>query len=288
MRRLNRLAAAAAVTALALSSAACGSDDDKDASSSASDAAADSSDTSESPTEPELTAEQTAACAALVDYQALIGSIGPGKPSPQQVKQIQDYMADIAAGTTGRSATVAQSVVDTIQESLDTKNPKLLNSDQFFMSLLQPAAAGRDACGFEPVDVEVKEMPGATPADNPMFHYVGVPEELTAGIYSLGIANKGKNFHEAIVVKLKDGVTGSVEDLLAAGDKKFFGNVESTTVTFMPPGAEGFLNADLSAPGRYVVFCHIPLEGKDHRPVMGEHGPIFHFMIGMHSEIAVS
>lgn len=282
----RRLAAASAI-ALTLTFTACGSDDSDSADGPASSSPSASESPSSSPTDS-LTAEQTAACTSLVEYQQTMGGIGGGSPDKKTIKKIQALMTAIAAGTEGEASTSAQSAADTISEALDTNNMKLLDTDEFFGSLIVPASAGRD-CGFTPLDLTIKEMPGETKADNPMYHYEGVPEELTPGTYSIGMTSESKAFHEGIVVKLKDSYTGTKDQLLKLPDAKMAAQFDgSPTVGFAPPDTTGFVNADLNAPGRYLVFCHIPLEGKGGKPVMGENGPIWHFLIGMAEEVTVS
>ncbi len=286
MSTARRFYVAASVAALTLTFAGCGSDDSDSAdgptSSSESTSESPSSATSETPS-----AENTAACEALVEYQQTMAASAGGPPDKKTIKKIQTLMTAIAAGTEGEASTSAQSAADTISEAFETNNMKLLDSDEFFGSLMVPAAAGRD-CGFTPIDLTIEEMPGATKADNPMYHYKGVPEELTPGIYSIGMTSESKAFHEAIVVKLKDSYEGTKDELLELPDAKMSAQFDGApTVGFAPPETTGYVNADMNAPGRYLVFCHIPLEGKGGKPVMGATGPIWHFLIGMAEEVTV-
>lgn len=285
MSSVRRLFVVASVTALSLTLAGCGSDNSDSADSA--DGPASSSE-SPSPTVTDTpTAEEGAACTSLVELQRALAGIGGEKPDKKTLLKVQGLMTEIAAGTEGEPSTSAQSAADTISEALDTKNMKLLDTDEFFGSLISPASAGRD-CGFTPLDIDIEEMPAAKKGDNPMYHYMGLPDTLTPGTYSIGMASQSKAFHEGIVVKIKDSYTGTKDQLLALSDAKMSAQFDGPpTVGYAPPETTGFVNADMSAPGRYLVFCHIPLEGKGGRPVMGARGPIWHFLIGMAEEVTV-
>ncbi len=292
MKSAHRLAVAASITTLTLTLtvAGCGNDDPGTVAtpSSATSPSSSAEPTESEPTPVEASAEQTKACSSLLALQQTMATIGGGKPDQKTILTIQGLMDDIAAGTQGDPATSARAAADTISEALDTHNLKLLDTDEFFGTLIAPAAAGRE-CGFTPLDITIDEMAAATDEDNPMFHYLGLPDEVSAGTYSIGLTSSSKAFHEAIVVKLKNSYAGSKDDLLALPDaamgKQFDG---APTVGYVPPDGSGFVNADLSAPGRYLVFCHIPLDGKGGQLVMGENGPIWHFLLGMAEEMTVS
>ena len=290
MSSTRRLFVAASVTALSLTLAGCGSDDADSADGPASSSSASTSESPESPPPASTeapTGEETAACTSLLELQRTLAGIGGEKPNKKTLLNVQGLMTAIAAGTEGEPSASAQSAVDTISEALDTNNMKLLDTDEFFGTLISPASAGRD-CGFTPLDISIEEMPAATKADNPMYHYTGLPEGFAPGTYSIGMTSQSKAFHEAIVVKLKDSYTGTKDQLLELPDPKMFAQFDGApTVGYVPPDSTGFVNADLSAPGRYLVFCHIPLEGKGGKLVMGARGPIWHFLIGMAEEVTV-
>lgn len=290
MSRMRTGSALAAVLLISLS--ACSSKDD-DSKAADDESTTTSSETPEDSTgstdEPAgLTAEQTAACDALLQIPILNGQLGPNEPSKAMMKQFQELYTTVAAGTTGEAQAAATSVADTIDEALATGNKKLTDTDEFFMSMGVPAAAGRDVCGWEATDFKAHEKPGATKQDPPELHYMGIPEQMSAGLHSFGLANEGQNFHEVIIVKLKDEFTGSKDDFLALSDEEMFGQADGgPTVAYAAPGTTGILNAEL-APGRYIFFCHIPLMDKKGEPIMGERGPQWHFTLGMAEEVTVS
>lgn len=281
----KRALAVAAAAALSISLTGCGSSDTTDST---------TEKTTEKPpasTEPTLTSAQEATCSGLVDAsKALLNFGGPPGPTDKQLTQLTTLYTTLEAGLTGDEQIAAGRVSDTITEAIETKNKKLLDDDSFFGSLLAPAAAGRTLCAFAPVDFMTHDKPAPTPDGNPEFTYMGLPKELDAGTTNFGLKNDTDNFHEAIVMKVNDGFTGSVEDWTMLDDKAQEEAVETQSITFAPPHATTYENVDLTS-GRYFVICHIPLtegNGKNERLKIGPRGPIWHFTIGMAEEVMVS
>lgn len=258
---------------LSLAVTACGDSDDDDKDEKASD-------------EPTMSAAEQKACDALQQIPQVFFRVGPNDPSEEDTLELQGLYADVAAGTTGEAQAAAQSVVDTVQEAIDTENMKLLDSDEFFGQTLVPLGAGVDTCGYEPLDIMTHEEPAAMKGENPEFKYMGVPDELDDGTYAVRLENKAKNFHEVIVVRLADDYEGTLEEFKMLPDEEMMKVVASGGVTFAPPMSTSVLSVELTE-GRYVFFCHIPLMGKNGKPVMGQMGPIWHYNLGMANEVIV-
>lgn len=277
MSRWKKTLAVAAVCGLALTGCGEKENDDKKAA-----------------PEPTMSAEQKAACDALIAapadfFMAQIQAEGdPAKFTPEQWTGFATQYAAIEAGTTGEASTQAGTVADTIDEAVSTKNFKLLESDAFLGSFIGVGSAGTEQCDYEAVPGEIKEMPAATPKDKPEFHWVGLPKAMDAGKYGLTVKNPSKTFHEIIAFKLADSYEGTLEDWKKLDDAAMGKISEGAAVTFIPPNATSVLNVDLT-PGRYIFFCHIPLmDAKTQAPVMGPRGPIWHYVLGMAQEVTVS
>jgi len=121
-------------------------------------------------------------------------------------------------------------------------------------------------CGWTTKSVGAKE-----------FEFTNVPKDLSAGTYAITMKNDGKEAHVFEVARVKDGVTKSLDDILAEGD----GNgpppdIEDVAGAFADGGSTTAAVVDLTKPGRYIYVC--PLPSSDGRP---------HFMLGMKGEITV-
>ncbi len=291
--RLRRTLALAAIAAtLTAGLTACGDnskDSAKDAKASDKPAAATTTDSA-----PTLTAAQQTTCDDLLKASLAMQTLGPASdengPSDADLTAIADLYTSMATGLSGDEQTAATKVADTINEAVQTTNKALFEDESFMGNVMAPAAAGRTLCGFKSVDFMTHETPAASADKNPELKYMGLPETMPAGTTSLGLTNDADNFHEALVMKVKDSFTGTVEDWTKLDDKAQMGSVDLLGLTVAPPHATTFANVDLT-PGRYFVICHVPLmngEGPDAQPKMGPHGPIWHFTLGMANEVTVN
>ncbi|WP_436700410.1 hypothetical protein [Nocardioides sp. BYT-33-1] len=275
----------AAVLAAGLT--ACSSSDDEPA---AEDAA---TPTATATVEPTLTAEQQAACDSLLDAATALldlGGSGEDGPTDEELTQVADVYRGIAAGLAGEEQAAATTVVETVDEVVQTGNQKLLEDESLLGSMLAPAAAGRTLCGYAPVDFMAHETPAATGDGQPEMAYMGLPDSLPSGRTSFQLTNEGEDFHEALVMKVKDSYSGTMDDLLQLDDEAMAQAADIVAATVTAPGATAATNVDLSA-GRYVVLCHIPVmdgTGPDAQPKMGADGPIWHYSVGMAHEVTVS
>lgn len=112
-----------------------------------------------------------------------------------------------------------------------------------------PVAAQDDATSDAAVEVTGIE-----------YAFEGLAGELVTGT-DLTFVNGGAEVHELAVARVADGVTESVEELLAMGDAA----IESGKVVlvgerplFAGPGEAAFGTVDIDLPGTYVAVCFIP------------------------------
>lgn len=96
------------------------------------------------------------------------------------------------------------------------------------------------------------------------YAFEGIPAELPTGT-DLKFTNAGVEVHELALVRVADGVTESVEELLLDPEAA----MEEGKVVFVParggeaplfaaPGEDAFGEIDLDLPGTYVAACFIP------------------------------
>ena len=133
------------------------------------------------------------------------------------------------------------------------------------------------------------------------FAFAGIPDTVPAGSrFSLTTA-AGAEPHEMVVMKVPDGETRSIEDLVAlpmeeleaifAGDPVMVlismpGTTDTPGVVF-PEGAQ----PTVTEPGRYIVICSFP-EGTTPEDIENAQGPLEgpgtpHFVLGMTGEFTV-
>jgi hypothetical protein len=137
--------------------------------------------------------------------------------------------------------------------------------------------------GEPQAEVNEAELPQAKAEINLVdFSYV-IKGELAAGEQTIRINNTGKEMHELVIYRLKDGAT--LADFQAALDKEMNGEevspadmpAEEAGATFISPGVSTYVNLDLEA-GNYIFICHLPSPAHEMQS---------HFALGMLQQVKV-
>jgi hypothetical protein len=134
-------------------------------------------------------------------------------------------------------------------------------------------------CGWPTVEATAKE-----------YAFTGIPDTVDAGDVVLALTNDGKEVHEMNVMRINDGVTESIDDLLKLPEEEAQTKTTQTGSAFAVPGTTGYAAATLK-PGRYAVVCFIPqgtTPDKMDAMQSGEASGTPHAMMGMHTEFTVS
>jgi hypothetical protein len=150
--------------------------------------------------------------------------------------------------------------------------------------------------GSEPVS-------GTIPVTGQDYSFVGVPELVATGAELTFTNASAAEFHEMVVLRVVDGETRSVDELLALPEEESESLAEFRGVLAAMPG-EAAINPEggdpsvtLTEAGRYIMICSIP-QGADPEAVAasmqaagGEQpaleGGAPHFTIGMATEFTV-
>lgn len=131
-----------------------------------------------------------------------------------------------------------------------------------------------DECAEETIEVTAAE-----------YEFRGIPEELPAGVVGATFENTGGEMHEIVVLRKKDGVTESFQDILAKGEEEAQKLVDISFGAFGEPGSKSTAAFDMRDAGEYAAVCFIPVGST---PDAGEEvdGPP-HFTRGMLTEFTV-
>jgi hypothetical protein len=126
-----------------------------------------------------------------------------------------------------------------------------------------------DECGFEELAVTGRD-----------YEFEGIPDTLDGGAYAIEFTNEAETeMHEVAMLRINDGVTESVDELLQLPEEEALSRVTPVAVAIAEPGESDVTFAELE-PGRYVAVCFIPVGS-------GEEGPP-HFTQGMVAEFEVT
>jgi hypothetical protein len=246
----RRRAGLAAVAIVALVGAACGDDDDDTA-------AADTTET----TAAAGAVDAAAFCDARIeleqafsaeepDVQAVMGLLGDLEASAPT-----DLVAKVE-GLSGVLQTAAEAGGDPTEDPAFSENVTPI--DEFALA----------ECGYETVEVSGVE-----------YAFEGLPETIAAGTAGFSFTNEGAEPHEMVVFRIDDGVTGSVDELLAAPEEEAEQNLTFAGAAFAEPGQSGVSFMELE-PGRYAAACFVPVGGAEDGPP--------HFVHGMTAEFEVT
>jgi hypothetical protein len=127
------------------------------------------------------------------------------------------------------------------------------------------------SCGWQRTDVTAQD-----------YHFDGLPATLKAGVNDFELTNKGQEFHVLVIVKKKDGVTESFDDLL--NDPEAENKTETVAAAAAAPGQPaGYAVVDLK-PGEYLALC--PIAQGSTGETQGTGPP--HFTLGMHQTLTVT
>jgi hypothetical protein len=127
------------------------------------------------------------------------------------------------------------------------------------------------SCGFAEVDATATE-----------YAYSGLPAELPAGDYVLRLRNDGAEPHELQLVRVNDGVTESVEEILGLPEGEQLERVTPLTGVFAPPDGSALQVVRLADAGTYVALCLVPQGASP-----GIEGGPLHVELGMFSRLTV-
>jgi hypothetical protein len=248
---------------LAAGLVACGSDDD----SATTDTTGAASEVTEAPE-----ADLTTFCDAVVEFNGSVMQVDISEEStPEEIAAAGTQLVDLFAPIKDGAPDSLAATADELAQSLDDLaggDPEAFNADATFETYTGLLGGAIDACEYESVAV--------TGID---YAYQGVPETIPAGTTAFAFTNASEEEdHMMGIIRKKDGVTLSWDELLALPEDEAEGQTEFLGEAFAPPGGEGSALATLE-PGDYAMICFIPVGS-------GEDGPP-HFTEGMIQEFTV-
>jgi hypothetical protein len=238
---------------LALTAAACGDDDDT------------STDTGDETTVPDADAAEVSveACDA---YVGLSGAM-LGDPAAAG-----DLFAAFESTAPEDLADDAATVVATYTTLAEGGDPSAFAEPEYVAASTAVADAYFEGCDT----VAELDVQGVD------YGFEGLPAEVAAGRVALRFTNATEHEepHELVLFQIQDGVTESIDELLALPEEEAGAKMAPAGVLFVDtPGAEAAAMLDLE-PGRYAAVCFIPIGG-------GEDGAP-HFTGGMVAELEVT
>lgn len=255
-RTCRALMAALAITAVA----ACGDDDDADTASPATteaDAAAPGPTAAAADAAPAAATSSEEYCAASLEMETAEepeGDFESATPE-EQAAMAKSYATDFLMPLAQQLRAVADpSVVADIDVGIaglerlaETGDFEAAFTPEMDAALDRLHAHDVETCGWATVDVSAAD-----------YRFDGVPAELASGVTSFELQNTGAESHEMVLFRRNDGVTESVEELLAMPEDEVMTKVTMVAATGAEPGESEYAIADLE-PGLHAMLCFIPV-----------------------------
>jgi len=119
------------------------------------------------------------------------------------------------------------------------------------------APAANPVCADLPPSEEVDPAATRTSVIAEDYEFFAVESLALGGKQSVSFINEGTEIHELVVVKVDDAETRPVAELLA--EEEMPSTVQMIGFSVACPGERKVVNLDLSAPGRYVAVCNVPV-----------------------------
>lgn len=214
-------------------------------------------------------------CHSVADADSYFQSLD-GPPDQATVDGLYQQMTDTAPAELDE--TVATMITENDKALAQGENGE--ESEAFTTAYGDVMSWMGDSCGWNSLDVE---------AEN--YAYSGIPDSLPAGPVIITFTNTGTEFHELLLMRINDGVTESVDELLALPEDEAKTKATQEGAAFAAPGEQSFSTADLEA-GHYVALCPLPkgmtpeaMAGMESGGTEPQGEP--HFMLGMVREFEV-
>ena len=193
-------------------------------------------------------------------------------------------------------AFVEANITPHIEPTIANAPPELAEDVRVMLDALDEALANTDFSGFGSPDFvaaqsavypELADTCGLGSLDGIAIDYgfQGIPATLPAGttIVTLNNQSSGGEFHELTIARINDGVTDTVEQILAMSDTDAAARVVLGASASAEVGEIGGATIDL-VPGRYLYACFVPMGSVGAQEGTGDP----HYTAGMFGEFTVT
>lgn len=217
------------------------------------------------------TGDEPPACAAYLGLTAMFNS---DAPDPEA----------IMAAVGELQANLPEEIAGDLTVMLDAVGSVLESQGEDFSAMETPefaeAQSAADTWMFENCTFDT-----AIEVSAEDFHFVGIPDEISAGNVAFLITNNGEESHEMVLLRKNDDTTETWTELIAMPEEEALALVTFAGAAFLPAPGSAALTAVELTPGDYAAICFIPIGTHMTEGVEGSGPP--HFTGGMIHEFTV-
>ena len=175
-------------------------------------------------------------------------------------------------------ATMVETGKETLAAPPQEEGPPDIPPAEFFEASQEVGTWVGDNCDVTSIDATATN-----------YEFAGI-EDVEAGRALVQLQNDGTEFHEIVLMRIEDGETRPLEELLQLPEEEVGEIVtEVGGSTFAPPGTGTASTVELE-PGRHVAICFIPVGATPEALQSGQldENAQPHFLHGMVEEFQVS
>ena len=190
-------------------------------------------------------------------------------------EDLEPLFDDVAAAAPEELADEVEAYGAIIDELAETGDPSVFERPELAEAETATHAFDLENCDWSTADVVATD-----------FAFSGLEEAYGSGPLSIDLSNEGDEVHELLVLKVKDGVEESAEELVQLSEDEAFEKVDFIgNIDPVAPGEGDYVVVDLE-PGRYVVSCFLPEGATDMEHLDADGMP--HALSGMVAEFTVA
>ncbi len=237
--------------------------------------AADGTETTEAAGTDDATGASAEVCTAYGDISMALG--GDGEPDPDALNTMLDTL----------DAEAPEEIADSLQVMIAGARTVIESGGEDFSAFEEPEF-GEAQGEVDPYLFENCEFDAKAEVTAREYSFEGMPDEIEAGRVAILLTNEGVEAHEIGIGRKAEGVTESLEELLALDEGELMEKVEPVGGAFAPTtGSQGLAILDLEE-GEYVGLCFVPVgtSVEDGEEQEGDGPP--HFEEGMSLEFTVT
>ena len=200
---------------------------------------------------PAPAAEPLAGCEEAAAVDGIVMGALSGEPTDDALLEVAAaYQAagDALHEGPAEPHDAAHTAADTIAQAVaDAAGPAVFEDPVYIEAATALGAFVFDECDYESLAVTAED-----------FEFVGLPDEVPAGMAVIRLSNEGENPHVVEISRIPDAAT-TAEEIVADPEAAMGGGLIEMVSggAFTEPGGVGYLSVELE-PGRYLVTCMIP------------------------------
>ena len=189
-------------------------------------------------------------CSAATEVDQVSLGLESGEATPEDMEAAMQAAVEVSPGAITAQVTTLvdeSKAMMAAEETADPEGPPPLPSEKYMAAAEDVGGYLSGECGYGTLDVGTQN-----------YSFTGISDEVPAGTTVINVRNDATEIHEVVLVKIADGETRSLEELMQLPEEESDQLVTEKGFVFAMPGGTNYVTAELD-PGRYVALCFVPV-----------------------------